>query len=388
MEKENQTSRNLATQAIHAGSRPDPLYGAISTPIYQTTSFAFADVGKSRGFDYSRTANPTRKVLEDTLLALEGGAGAVATASGMAALTTVVHLLGAGDHILCQKGVYGGTYRLFADVMPAFGIETSFVDVDDEKALAQAIRPSSKMLWVESMTNPLLEVADFEIALSFAKKKNLISVIDNTFTSPCFFRPLVLGFDVALHSTTKYINGHCDVIGGALVAREESLAQKLKYLANALGTTESAFDAWLVLRGMETLYWRMKAHEENALAAARFLEAHPQVKKVYYPGLPGHASHKRAKKYFSGAGGMVSFELRDQEAAHAFLRGLSLFAFAESLGGVASLAQHPFSMSHGAVPEEVKNRFGITPGLIRLSLGLEDARDLIEDLGGALSCAG
>ena len=369
------------SKAIHAGSRPDPLYGAVSVPIYQTSNFVFEDMGKSKGFEYTRSANPTRKVLEDTLAALEGGEKAFVFASGMAAETTIFHLLRPGDHVVAQQDLYGGTYRLLTGVMAHFGIAVTFVDAGDISAFEKAILPNTKMIWLESISNPLLHVADFRPIVDLGHARGALTVMDNTFASPYFFNPLSIGVDIVLHSTTKYINGHCDVIGGAVVVRDQTLGETIGYLANALGTAQAPFDAWLVLRGVETLAVRMQRHEQNALAVARFLEQHPKVKKVYYPGLGSHHSHETAKRYLNGFGGVVSFEIAGGiEAAHAFFKRLKIFGFAESLGGLSSLCQHPATMSHAAMPEEYRKTLGICDDLIRLSIGLEHEKDLLRDL--------
>ncbi len=369
------------SKAIHAGNRPDPLYGAVSTPIYQTSNFIFEDMGQSKGFEYTRSANPTRKVLEDTLAALEEGNRALVFASGMAAEATLMHLLRPGDHLVAQQDLYGGTYRLLQGVMVHFGIETTFVDAKDSEQVEKALRSNTKMIWLESISNPLLHVADFEPIVKLAKTRGILSVIDNTFASPYFFNPFSLGFDVVVHSTTKYINGHCDVIGGAVIVQDAELGEKIAYLANALGTSQAPFDAWLVLRGLETLAIRMQKHEQNALQIAQFLEQHPHVEKVYHPGLESHASHHLAKRYLRGFGGMVSFEIAGGiEAARQFFRRVQWFGFAESLGGIASLCQHPATMSHAAMPEDHRRALGIRDNLIRLSIGLEHIQDLIDGL--------
>ncbi|HEY82366.1 MAG TPA: PLP-dependent transferase [Dehalococcoidia bacterium] len=373
------------TLAIHSGERPDKAYGAISVPIYQTSTFAFEDVGKTRGYDYSRTANPTRKVLEDTIAKLEGGKAGFAFATGMAAETTVIHLLKAGDHVIAGDDIYGGTYRLFQNVMRDLGLEFTFVRMDSRQRIEEAIRPNTRMLWLETPSNPLLRIVDLEMAADIAKKHNLLTVIDNTFATPYFLKPIEFGIDLVVHSTTKYLNGHCDVVGGAVVTTTDELSERIQFLLNAMGTPASPFDCWLVLRGIETLPVRMKQHEENAFAIANYLKGHPKVKKVYYPGLESHPGHDIAKRQMKGFGGMVSFEIDGSiEEVNSFLRKLKLFALAESLGGVASLADHAATMTHASMPEEARLKAGITDQLIRLSVGLENVDDLIEDLGQAL----
>ncbi|MBI2979964.1 MAG: PLP-dependent transferase [Chloroflexi bacterium] len=373
------------TLAIHTGERPDRAYGAVSIPIYQTSTFAFEDIGKTRGYDYSRTANPTRKVLEETIARLEGGKAGFAFATGMAAETTAIHLLKAGDHIICGDDCYGGTYRLFQDVMPNFGLEFTFIRMDSRQKIEKAIKPNTRMLWLETPSNPLLNIVDLEMAVAIAKKHNLMTVIDNTFASPYFLRPIEYGIDLVVHSTTKYLNGHCDVVGGAIVTTTDELTERVQFLLNAMGTCASPFDCWLVLRGIETLPVRMRQHEENALAVANYLQQHPAVKRVFYPGLKSHPGHELAKRQMKGFGGMVSFELKGGiEAVKTCLRRIKIIVMAESLGGIASLAEHPATMSHASMPKEHRQKVGISDDLVRLSVGLENKDDLIDDLRQAL----
>jgi len=373
------------TLAIHAGERPDRTFGAISTPIYQTSTFAFEDVGKTRGYDYSRIANPTRKVLEDTIARLEGGKAGFAFATGMAAEATVIHLLKSGDHVIADDDIYGGTYRLFQKVMCDFGLECTFLRMDSRERIEDAIKPNTKMLWLETLSNPLLNIVDIEMAVDIAKKHNLMTVMDNTFATPYLLRPIEYGVDIVVHSTTKYLNGHCDVVGGAVVTTTDELTERVQFLLKAMGTCASPFDCWLVLRGIETLPVRMRQHEANAATVANYLKGHPAVKRVFYPGLDSHLGHEIAKKQMKGFGGMVSFELKAGiEAVNSFLRKIKVFSLAESLGGVTSLAEHPATMSHASMPEDYRKRVGITDELIRLSVGLENIDDLIEDLGQAL----
>jgi cystathionine gamma-lyase/cystathionine beta-lyase len=373
------------TIAIHAGDRPDPATGAVSVPIYQTSTFKFEDVGKTKGWDYSRTANPTRKVLEDTIAQLEGGNAGFAFATGMAAETTVMHLLKTGDHIVSADDIYGGTYRLFKDVMPAFGLEFTFLRMDDRKRIEEAIKPNTRMLWLETPSNPLLNIIDIEMVVDIARKRKLLTVVDNTFATPYFFRPIEYGVDLVVHSTTKYLNGHSDVVGGAVVTTTDELSEKMQFLLNAMGTCAAPFDCWLVLRGVETLPVRMKQHQENALAAANYLKGHPRVRTVLYPGLESHKGHEIARRQMKGFGGIVSFEPEGGvEATNAFLRKLKVFSLAGSLGDVASLAEHAATMSHDSMSSEYRAKVGLTDELIRLSVGLENADDLIEDLEQAL----
>ena len=373
------------TIAIHAGERPDRAFGAISTPIYQTSTFAFEDVGKTRGYDYSRTANPTRKVLEDTIAQLEGGKAGFAFATGMAAETTVMHLLKAGDHVISGDDVYGGTYRLFLNVMVSFGLEFTFLRMDSRQRIEEAIRPNTRMLWLETPSNPLLNITDIEMVVDIARRHKLMTVMDNTFATPYFLRPIEYGVDLVVHSTTKYLNGHCDVVGGAVVTTTDELTERVQFLLNAMGTCASPFDCWLVLRGIQTLPLRMRQHEENAIAVADYLRGHPVVKRVLYPGLDSHPGHAIAKRQMKGFGGVVSFELKEGiEAVNSFLKRIKVFSLAESLGGVASLAEHPATMSHASMPKDYREKVGITNELIRLSVGLENVDDLIEDLEQAL----
>ncbi|TET16327.1 MAG: PLP-dependent transferase [Dehalococcoidia bacterium] len=373
------------TLAIHAGERPDRTFGAVSVPIYQTSTFVFEDVGKTRGYDYSRTSNPTRKVLEDTVAQLEGGKAGFAFATGMAAEATVIHLLKPGDHIVSGDDVYGGTYRLFQNVMQDFGLEFTFVRMDNRARIEDAIRPNTRMLWLETPSNPLLNIVDVEMVVDIARRHDILTVADNTFATPYFLRPIEYGVDLVVHSTTKYLNGHCDVVGGAVVTTTDKLTERIQFLLNAMGTCASPFDCWLVLRGIETLAVRMKQHEENALAVANYLKEHPLVKKVFYPGLDSHLGYEIARRQMKGFGGVVSFEARGSiESVNTFLRRLKVFSLAESLGGVASLAEHPATMSHASMPKDYREKVGITAELVRLSVGLENVDDLIDDLRQAL----
>ena len=373
------------TIAIHAGERPDRAFGAVSVPIYLTSTFVFEDVGKTRGYDYSRTANPTRKVLEDTIAQLEGGKAGFAFATGMAAETTVIHLLKAGDHVISGDDIYGGTYRLFQNAMRDFGLEFTFLRMDDRKRIEEAIKPNTKMLWLETPSNPLLNIVDIEMVVDIARQHKLMTVMDNTLATPYLLRPIEYGVDLVVHSTTKYLNGHCDVVSGAVVTTTDELSERVQFLLNALGTCASPFDCWLVLRGIETLPVRMKQHEENAAAVADYLEGHSSVNRVFYPGLNSHPGYEIARRQMKGFGGMVSLTLKGGiEAVNRFLRRIKVFSLAESLGGVASLAEHPATMSHASMPKEFREKAGITDDLVRLSVGLENIDDLIEDLRQAL----
>jgi len=376
------------TMAIHGDAKADPTTGALVTPIYQTSTFVFQDVGKTRGYDYSRSCNPTRKILEETIARLEGGKSGFAFATGMAAETTVISLLERGSHVVCGDDVYGGTYRLFDKVMTQFGLEFTFLRMNDRGRIEDAIRPNTRMLWIETPSNPLLNIVDVEMVVDVARKRRLLTVADNTFATPCLLRPLEYGIDVVVHSTTKYLNGHCDVVGGAAVTANPDLADRIQFLLNAMGTCASPFDSWLVLRGIKTLPVRMRQHEANATAVARHLSNHPRVQKTYYPGLSTHPGHDTARRQMKGFGAMVSFEINGGvDAVNSFLRSVQIISLAESLGGVDSLVEHPATMSHASMPEEVRRRVGISEGLVRLSVGLENVEDLIEDLDQALSRA-
>jgi len=382
--------RTLAfdTLAIHAGQAPDPTTGAIMTPVYLTSTYAQAGPGVHKGFEYSRTQNPTRFALQDCLAALEGGRHGLAFASGLAATDAVLHLLKAGDHLVASDDLYGGTYRIFDKVFRPLGIELTQVDLSDPGNLERALRPRTRLVWVESPTNPLLKLVDLAAVAGICRAHRALSVVDNTFATPFFQRPLELGIDLVAHSTTKYLNGHSDVIGGALVLRDDALAERLRFLQNAVGAVPSPLDSFLVLRGLKTLHLRMARHAENALALARFLEAHPQVERVSYPGLPSHPQHALARRQMTGFGGMLSFLVRGGlPAARALLGAVRVFACAESLGGVESLIEHPAIMTHASIPAEARRALGIEDGLIRISAGVEAVEDLREDLERGLDAA-
>lgn len=356
------------------------------TPIYQTSTFRFADIGITRGYDYTRTSNPTRKALEENIASLEGGAGAIAVATGMAAIATVLHLFRSGDHIICTHDCYGGTDRILRLYEEQFGFQISYVNLQNIANLQAAFRPNTKAVWIETPSNPLLNILDITDLSRAAHGRNALSIVDNTFLSPVNQRPIEFGTDIVVHSTTKYLNGHSYVVGGAVVAKEKSLVDRLQYLCNALGQGSSPFDCWLVLRGIRTLVPRMLLHEQNAASVARFLSNHPAVKRVYYPGLETHPHHEIAKRQQSGFGGMVSFEVvGGLTEAHNVLRSVKLFALAESLGGVESLIDHPVSMTHASMDPVLRKDAGITENLIRLSVGLENIDDLLSDLANALN---
>jgi O-succinylhomoserine (thiol)-lyase len=374
------------TICVQTGTRKDSTFNAVAVPIYATSTFAFEAPGQTKGFDYSRTANPTRSALEECLAALEGGAGASATATGMAAETTVMGLLPAGSHIIAGHDIYGGTYRLFASILSSRGLEFSFVDMSDPRNVEAAIRPNTQAIWIETPSNPLLNLVDIPAICEIARRRGQLTVVDNTFMSPIFQKPLALGADIVVHSTTKYLNGHSDMVGGAIVSRAQDNATRVAALVNALGTCSSPFDSWLVLRGIRTLPIRMAAHERNARALAEFLARHKSVERVYFPGLATHPQHQLAKRQMSGFGGMLSFDIRGgRAAAFRFIQALEIFAFAESLGGVESLVEHPETMSHASMTSEARRAAGITESNIRLSTGIENPDDLVADVAHALA---
>ncbi len=375
----------FATRAIHVGQKPDPLTGAVTVPIYQTSTYAQRAPGVHKGYDYSRTDNPTRTALQKALASLEGGKRALAFSSGMGAATTLMLSLQKGDHVVSTRDVYGGTYRLFEQVMRPFGLTFTFVETSDERQIGRAMRKKTRMVWIESPTNPLLKITDLKRAAALAHEGGALCVVDNTFASPYFQRPLKLGADVVLHSTTKYLAGHADVVGGALCLDNGPLYERLKFLQNAVGATPGPFDCWLTLRGLKTLALRMQAHERNAVRVAYFLEGHPRVKRVYYPGLDSHPGSDVASRQMSGYSGMVSFEVKGgvREARRALGR-MRLFKTAESLGGVESLVELPAIMTHATIPKKERQKAGLDDGLIRLSVGVEDGDDLLEDLRQAL----
>ena len=376
----------FATKAIHAGQEPDPSTGAIMTPIFQTSTFAQAGIGDHKGFEYARTGNPTRQALEECLAALENGKYGLAFASGMAAEYAVLNLLSAGDHLISCDDLYGGTYRIFEKVMRRYTVETTYVTSGTIADYEKAIRPNTKLIWLETPTNPLLRLVDIKAVADIAHRHQILLVVDNTFSSPYFQQPLDLGADIVVHSTTKYINGHSDVIGGALVMNNQEVYETIKFFQNAAGGVPGPFDAWLTLRGIKTLAVRMRQHEENARTIANFLSEHPRIEKIYYPGLASHPDHELAKRQMSGFGGMVSFQFKGVATdVDKVVRRLKVFAFAESLGGVESLVCHPVSMTHGSIPKEIRESRGLTDTLLRLSIGIEDVADLIADLEQALA---
>ena len=387
--KSKKNTQGFATKAIHSGQEPDPSTGAIIGPIYTSSTYVQESPGEHKGYDYSRTSNPTRKALEICMTDLEEGGQGFAFSSGMAATATVLELLDTGDHIISMDDLYGGTYRLFENVRKrSSGLEFSYSNLSSLEGLESLLKPNSRMIWVESPSNPLLKIVDLEKVSAFAKKHNLISVCDNTFCSSYVQKPLNLGFDVVLHSATKYLNGHSDVIGGLVVSSQEreDLAEQLAFLSNSIGSIMSPFDSFLVLRSLKTLAVRMEKHCENAFEIASFLEKHEVIEKIYYPGLSNHPNHEIAKKQMNGFGGMITVVLKGGlKTATTFLERTKLFALAESLGGVESLIEHPAIMTHASVPAEVRKDLGIEDGLVRLSVGIESVEDLLDDLNQALS---
>jgi cystathionine gamma-lyase len=381
------TSRAYAfeTLAVHAGYEPDPIHGAVMPPVVMASTFAQPEPGQPLKYDYSRSGNPTRSNLEAALAALEGGARGFAFSSGCAAATTLLHTLKPGDHVISGDDVYGGTFRLFDKVMKPFGIESSFVDLTDLAKLEAAFTPTTRFVWFETPTNPTLKLADIAAISAIAEARGVRVVVDNTFASPVLQQPLALGATVVLHSTTKYINGHSDVVGGALVTSDAELCERLPFFQNAIGAVPSPMDCYLVLRGIKTLPVRMRAHVAGASELAVRLSKHPGVARVHYPGLPSHPQHELAKRQMSGPGGMISVELAtDLEGSRRFLESLRIFALAESLGGVESLAEHPALMTHASIPAENRKALGISDSLVRLSVGIEHVADLWQDLESAL----
>ncbi len=370
----------FSTDAIHAGQIPDPVTGAVITPIYQTSTYAQEELGKNKGYEYGRTHNFTRAALEANIAALEKGKYGIAFSSGLSATHALMSLVKAGDHIIVSNNVYGGTYRLFELIMKDYGLNFSWVDTVKTANIEAAIRPETRMVMIETPTNPMLNITDIKAVAAICRKHNLISVCDNTFMSPYFQNPLVLGCDIVLHSQTKYINGHSDVIGGILLTSSEKIHERLRYIQNAIGAVPSPFDCWLILRSTKTLAVRMERHNTNAMEFAAWLKGSGVAKKVYYPGLPDHPQHELAKKQMRGFGGMISADFGDIEIVRRILKNVKVFTLGESLGGVESLISHPSSMTHGSVPKEEKEKFGLTESLIRFSVGIEDIEDLIEDI--------
>jgi len=375
----------FSTTAIHAGQEPDPTTGAVSVPIYQTSTYAQEGLGRHKGFEYARTQNPTRAACEKNLAALEGARFGFAFASGMAAIDAVLRLVKAGDHVVVSDNTYGGTYRLFSRVLANYGIEFSFVDTTDPSNVEAALRENTRMVFVETPTNPVMMLTDLQAVSEIAHARGARVVCDNTFMSPYLQRPLEFGVDIVLHSTTKYLNGHSDGVGGIVVLNNEQNAEWLGFIQNSVGAILSPFDSWLVLRGTKTLALRMEQHDRSGRAVAAFLEEHPQVQKLYYPGLLSHRQHELAKRQQRGFGGMIAFDTGSLDNARTVLESVKVCTLAESLGAVESLISHPATMTHASVLPETRARLGITDGLVRVSVGLEDTDDIIADLDQALS---
>ncbi len=380
-----QKSKGFATRAVHAGQHPDPSTGAIMTPVFLTSTYVQEELGKHKGYEYSRVSNPTRTALEQNIAALEGGAHGMAFGSGMAAVDAILHLLKPGDHVVMSRSVYGGTYRIARMVWEDLGLQFDFVDTSDLHIVEGSIKPSTRMLFIETPTNPTMEITDLAGVAAIAAKRRLISVADNTFATPYLQRPLEAGFTMVVHSLTKYLNGHSDMVGGLVVTSDPAVAERLAFLQKAAGGILSPFDSWLCLRGTKTLAVRMRQHNENAMEVARWMEQQPRILRVLYPGLTSHPQHALAARQMCGFGGMISFDLGGRDQASAFLKRVRLCALAESLGGVETLISHPASMTHASVPPEERARVGITDGLVRISVGVEDAADIIADLDQALN---
>jgi cystathionine gamma-lyase len=374
----------FATQAIHAGQLPDPVAGAVMPPVYQTSTYIQDGLGRPHnGYEYARTRNPTREALERNVAELEGGTHGFAFGSGLAALDTVLKLLKAGDHVVAGDNLYGGSQRLMSRVFADFGVRFSFTDMRDLSALQRAVTPATKVIYCETPTNPMMFLTDLAAVADLAQARGIVTVVDNTFATPCFQQPLRLGCDVVLHSTTKYLNGHSDMVGGLLVTRREDLAERFGFLQNAAGGVPGPWDCWLALRGIKTLPLRMRQHDLNGRAIAQWLSTRPEVTKLYYPGLPTHPQHDLACRQMRGFGGMISIDLGDAGRAKRFVEATRIFALAESLGGIESLIGHPVSMTHGSVPQALREATGLTDSLVRLSCGCEDTEDLIADLAQA-----
>ena len=375
----------FSTDAIHAGQKPDPVTGAVITPIYQTSTYAQEELGKNKGYEYGRTHNLTRQALEANIAALEKGKYGIAFGSGLAATHALMSLVKSGDHVVISNNVYGGTYRLFELVMKDYGITFTWVDTSNLKNIESAIKANTKLVYLETPTNPMLNLTDLAGAAEICKRHNLISIVDNTFMSPYFQNPLTLGCEIVLHSTTKYINGHSDVIGGIIVTSSDKIHERIRYIQNAAGGVPSPFDCWLILRSTKTLAVRMERHNKNAIELANFLVESKIAKKVYYPGLKDHPQHELAKKQMRGFGGMISVDFGDIEKAKKILKNVKIFTLGESLGGVESLISHPASMTHASVPKKERDEMGLTESLVRLSVGIEDIEDLIKDIKDALN---
>ncbi len=374
----------FGTRAIHGGQSPEPTTGAVMTPIFQTSTYVQPGLDAGWPYEYARVQNPTREALERNLASLEGGAHGIAFASGMSAIEAVVKRLSSGDHVLCEENVYGGTHRMFVHVFAGLGLDFSFVDTRDPDRLREAVRPGTRLILVETPTNPMMRLTDLAAAAAVAREAEALLLVDNTFASPFNQRPLELGADLVVHSTTKYLNGHSDVVGGAVVTSSDDLAEEIRFVRKSTGAVPGPMDAWLTLRGCKTLHVRMERHNENGMRVARFLEGRDEVETVHYPGLESHPQHELARRQMRGYTGMVSLELGSPERARRFVEATRVFALAESLGGVESLVSVPSLMTHASVPEEKRREMGLTERLVRLSVGIEDIDDLLEDLEDAL----
>jgi cystathionine beta-lyase/cystathionine gamma-synthase len=375
----------FSTDCIHAGQEPEPTTGAVAVPIFQTSTYVQPELGRHKGYEYARTKNPTRSALEALLATLEKGKHAHCFASGMSATDTVFRMLKSGDHVVAGENMYGGSYRLFSRVLEKYGLQFTYVDTSNVDAVRKAMRPETRIVFLETPTNPMMTVTDLAACAEVAHAGGALVVVDNTFCSPYLQRPIELGADIVVHSTTKFLNGHSDSVGGVVVSNSDEIAEQIGFLQNAVGAILSPFDSFLVMRGIKTLAVRMKRHEENGMAMASYLANQPKVKKVYYPGLPAHPQHELAKRQMSGFGALIAFELGSYENAKTFLDRVRLCSLGESLGGVETLISHPESMTHASVPVETRKRLGITPGLVRISVGIEDIEDLIADLDNAFA---
>jgi len=377
--------KGFATKAIHVAQEPEPITGSVTTPIFQTSTYAQEEIGKHKGFEYARTHNPTRFAWEKNVAALEGARFGYAFGSGMAAIDTVMRLLSSGAHVVCSEDMYGGTFRLFDKVLSRYGYLFSAVDMADIEAVKNAVRPETAMIYTETPTNPMMRITDLAAMATIAKEAKALLVVDNTFATPYFQTPITLGADIVVHSATKYLGGHSDLVSGVVITDREDLSEQIKFLQNAIGAVPGPFEPWLLLRSVKTLALRMEKHQENAKAVAHLCEQHPEVKAIWYPGLPSHPHHELAKNQMSGFGGMISVETGSFEAAQRFAKAVKVFTLAESLGGVESLLCHPVSMTHGSIPKHQRERLGITEGLLRLSCGIEDSEDLLADIEQSLS---
>ncbi len=377
--------KGFATKAIHVAQEPESVTGSVTTPIFQTSTYAQEEIGKHKGFEYARTQNPTRFAWEKNVASLEGARWGYAFGSGMAAIDTVMRLLSSGAHVVCSEDMYGGTFRLFDKVLSRYGYLFSAVDMSDIEAVKAAIRPETAMIYTETPTNPMMRITDIAAMAAIAKESKALLVVDNTFATPYLQKPLSLGADIVLHSATKYLGGHSDLVSGVVITDREDIAQQIGFLQNAVGAVPGPFEPWLLLRSVKTLALRMEKHQQNAQAIAQLCEQHPKVHSVWYPGLASHPHHGLAAQQMSGFGGMISIEVGSYQQAQTFARAIKVFTLAESLGGVESLLCHPVSMTHGSIPKEKRDRLGITDGLLRLSCGIEDKEDLIADIEQALS---